>query len=201
MARPPFDHFRFIAPFYDHVFDVDGADGAALRTALALPADGLLLDAGGGTGRVSAQLQDDTAGVVVVDVSRGMLGQAREKNGLKPALGQVEALPFAGGKFERILIVDAFHHFYHHEESVAELWRVLAPGGRLVILEPNIERWQVRLIALAETLLLMRSHFYTAAEMTAMFGRMENARVAADVDSNPFQIVLVVEKLDQGVSA
>lgn len=201
MARPPFDHFRFIAPLYDHVFDVDGADGDALRAALALPADGLLLDAGGGTGRVSSRLQADTQGVVVVDVSRGMLRQAREKNGLQPALGQVEALPFADGKFARILIVDAFHHFYHYQEAAADLWRVLAPGGRLVILEPNIARWQVKLIALAETLLLMRSRFHTAAEMAALFSPMQNARVAADVDSNPFQIVLTVEKLDQGVSA
>lgn len=194
MARPPFDHFRFVAPIYDRVFTADGSDHAALREALALPAEGLLLDAGGGTGRVSAHLRSYTGGVVVVDVSRGMLAQAREKNALLPALGQVERLPFADGQFARILIVDAFHHFFHHAEAVEDLWRVLAPGGRLVILEPNIARWPVRLIALAETLLLMRSRFYTAAQLTAMFSPYQNARVAADVESNPFQIVLKVDK-------
>ncbi|MBN2470166.1 MAG: methyltransferase domain-containing protein, partial [Anaerolineae bacterium] len=139
-------------------------------------------------------LRPHTGGVVVTDVSRGMLAQAREKHGLYPALGQVECLPFADGQFARILIVDAFHHFFHHEEAVADLWRVLAPGGRLVIVEPNIARWQVRLIALGETLLLMRSHFYTAQEMLAFFSPYQNARAAADVDSNPFQIVLMVDK-------
>ncbi len=194
MPRPWFDHFRFVAPIYDHVFTADGADHAALGERLALPAEGLLLDAGGGTGRVSAALRAETGGVVVVDMSRGMLARAREKNGLYPTLGQVERLPFAAGQFARILVVDAFHHFFHYEEAVADLWRVLQPGGRLVIVEPNIARWQVRLIALAETLLLMRSRFHTAQELEALFSPYKNARAAVDVEGNPFQIVLTVDK-------
>ncbi|GAB4575899.1 MAG: hypothetical protein Kow0077_29720 [Anaerolineae bacterium] len=200
MPRPWFDHFRFVAPIYERVFDSDGADTRALREMLALPVDGLLLDAGGGTGRVSRQVADAVQGVVVLDASRGMLTRVRGGNSVWPALGVAEALPFPDGLFARILIVDAFHHFYEHQQAVRELWRVLAPGGRLVILEPNIERWQIKLIALAETVLLMRSRFYSAPALEALFARQENARVAADVDSNPYQFTLVVEKLDQGSS-
>ena len=43
--------------------------------------------------------------------------------------------------------------------SLTELWRVLMPGGRLVIEEPDIHQFPVKLVALAEKLTLFRSHF------------------------------------------
>jgi demethylmenaquinone methyltransferase/2-methoxy-6-polyprenyl-1,4-benzoquinol methylase len=197
MARPWFDHFRFVAPIYDHVFGSDSAP-QQFTDLLALPADGWLLDAGGGTGRVSDALRSQVHGIVIADVSLGMLRRAAGKNGVAPTLGQVERLPFADGQFARILIVDAFHHFYHYEEAAVELWRVLAPGGRLVIVEPDIARWQVKLIALGEKLLLMRSHFFRAEELGLLFKAQKNARVAVDVESNPFHIQLIAEKTGQG---
>ncbi len=194
MPQPIFDHFRLIAPFYDSVFDGDSAQ-ARLAVALALPIDGWLLDAGGGTGRVSATIAAQTGGVIVADVSHGMLRQARRKNGLRPTHSQVERLPFADGRFVRVLVVDAFHHFFHYEAAAREIWRVLQPGGRLVIFEPNIARWPVKLIALAETLLLMRSRFFRAEEIQRMFAALDGAEVAVNTDDDPFYIQLVAEKL------
>jgi ubiquinone/menaquinone biosynthesis C-methylase UbiE len=197
MPRPPFDHFRFVAAIYDR-FAGDGADGEAERRVLAellaLPVDGWLLDAGGGTGRISGGISSQTSGVVVADASLPMLRQARPKVGLFPARAQAERLPFADGVFARILIVDAFHHFYDQEAVTAELWRVLRPGGRLVLLEPNIERWAVKLIALGERLLLMRSRFYRAEALERLFTAQAKARVTVDTVRAPYQIQLVAEK-------
>lgn len=194
MSRPPFDHFRFFAPIYDFIFNAEsGHDG--LGEMLDLPIDGWLLDAGGGTGRISHGFSAQAGGVVVVDASFGMLQQARRKDDLRAAFSHVEQLPFPDGQFERILIVDAFHHFHHYEEAARELWRVLSPGGRLVIHEPNIARWQVKFIALGEKLTLMRSHFFNADEMRIMFAAQTDAQVTVDVESDPFYIQLVAEKM------
>jgi ubiquinone/menaquinone biosynthesis C-methylase UbiE len=193
MGRPIFDHFRFLAPLYDHVFNGEHAH-RELVEPLDLPVDGWLLDAGGGTGRIAQGLRDHAGGVIVVDVSHGMLRQARIKTRLHPTLGQAECLPFPGEQFDRILIVDAFHHFYAYDAAARDLWRVLKPGGRLLIMEPNIARWQVKLIALAERAMLMRSRFFTADEMFALFSSDPQARVTVDTESNPFYIYLTAEK-------
>jgi len=195
MARPRFDHFRFAAPFYDRAIAGDGVM-AAIVDLLALPVDGWLLDAGGGTGRISAGLTGPVGRVIVIDASHAMLRRARARGGLRPTLGHVEALPFPDGAFARILIVDAFHHFYHHTEAVGELWRVLAPGGRLIILEPNIARWPVKLMALGEKLLMMRSRFFTAPALAALLGRQPGAQVTVDTASTPLYIVLVAGKTE-----
>ncbi|MCZ7545056.1 MAG: class I SAM-dependent methyltransferase [Anaerolineae bacterium] len=88
----PLDHFSLVAPIYDRVFNgVIPSD--RLRALLDLPAQGWLLDAGGGTGRVSGALRDQVGGVAVVDYSPGMLAQAGRKNGLAQARARVQRLP------------------------------------------------------------------------------------------------------------
>jgi ubiquinone/menaquinone biosynthesis C-methylase UbiE len=161
------DHFSLVAPFYERAMGF--MDPAPLCEHLKLPIAGRLLDAGGGTGRVAQALRGLAGTIVVTDVSTGMLRQAAAKPGVCAVLARVECLPFADASFEHIIIVDAFHHFANQQQAVAELWRVLAPGGRLVIEEPNIERLSIKLIALGERLLLMRSTFYSPRAMSQMF--------------------------------
>lgn len=160
------DHFRFAAPIYDRVFASPQPD--RLRSLLELPAAGRVLDVGGGTGRVAQALRGLADEVVVVDESAAMLQQACLK-GLPAARGQAESLPFADGAFARILVVDAFHHLQDQQRAAAELLRVLVPSGRLVIEEPNVERASVRLLALAEKLALMRSHFHSPSAVQQIF--------------------------------
>jgi demethylmenaquinone methyltransferase/2-methoxy-6-polyprenyl-1,4-benzoquinol methylase len=149
-------HFDFLAPF----FDAAGGhrDPGALARVLGLPCPGLLLDAGGGTGRVSQSLAPLTGGVVVADLSRPMARRAARKPGLRAVAASSFHLPFAGGTFDRALVVDAFHHFSDAEGALRELLRVLRPGGRLVVEEPDHRRAVVRAIGRAERLLGMTSH-------------------------------------------
>jgi demethylmenaquinone methyltransferase/2-methoxy-6-polyprenyl-1,4-benzoquinol methylase len=161
---------------------------------LALPTEGRLLDAGGGTGRVAQTLHGLASQIVVTDVSHGMLCEAAPKNGLAPLQAHAELLPFPDTSFERILVVDAFHHFCNQHEAVIELWRVLAPGGRLVIEEPNIETWPVKLVALAEKLALMRSHFYAPHQIKAMLEPLQ-AHVEIHTDQQ-YTAWVVAQKQD-----
>ncbi|OQY37129.1 MAG: hypothetical protein B6243_01300, partial [Anaerolineaceae bacterium 4572_5.2] len=67
----------------------------------------------------------------------------------------VERFPFPDNSFDRALVVDALHHFHNQEQAIAELVRVLKKGGRLVIEEPDIHRFAIKLVALAEKAALM----------------------------------------------
>lgn len=158
-------HFDVIAGFYDHA--IAAPDPARLAAALRLPIPGLLLDAGGGTGRVAAGLHAQVGRWIISDLSAPMLAQAQIKGVALPLRASVERLPFADAAFDRVLAVDALHHFADQRLAVAELVRVLKPGGRIVIEEPDIRRRQVKLVALAEKLALMGSHFASPQQIAA----------------------------------
>jgi len=128
-----------------------------------------VVDIGGGTGRVSQSLAGTNL-VVVCDSSWGMVGESRRK-GLNACLAEAEHLPFPDGAFERALVVDALHHMGDQGRALAEALRVLAPGGRLVLEEPDLRLFAVRLIALAERLLGMRSRMLGERDLLALLRR------------------------------
>lgn len=162
-------HFDLLAHIYDRV--MHKREMAELAELMNLPTDGLLLDAGGGTGRASHAYRTQVGGIVISDLSRPMLEQARQKNALMPTQTIAEALPFADETFARIIVVDALHHFINQQEVLKELLRVLRPGGRLVIEEPDISRFSIKLLAVAEKLALMRSHFFALETIEKMIKR------------------------------
>ena len=170
-------HFNFLAPFYDRA--IPFARLEQTLKVLDLPHAGTLLDAGGGTGRVAAALRPHIGSVIVADVSRGMLAQARQKD-LAATSAETERLPFADGAFDRVLMVDALHHVVHQGETVRELYRVLKVGGRLVIEEPDLRTFPVKLIAIAEKLALMRSHFLAPAQIAALLPSDANVRIESE---------------------
>ena len=159
------DHFDFIAPIYDRM--IGPPDTERLQKLLKLPTSGWLLDGGGGTGRVSSHLNGLAGNIVVSDLSHRMLKKTREKQ-VRPVQAHVERLPFADEMFDRVLVVDALHHFCDQQEAIKDLLRVLKPGGRLVIEEPDLNHFGVKLLALAEKMLLMRSHFYPPQKIQEM---------------------------------
>ena len=172
---PIFDHFGFIAPFYDRVFKPGERDG--LIKLANLPVDGVILDAGGGTGRIAQFLQDQAAFVVVADLSLEMLVQAQAKEGLLTACSHTERLPFEEHSFDRIIMIDALHHVCDQMETAQELWRLVKPGGRIVIEEPDVRTWGVKALAVAEKLLGMRSHFLSPPAIAELFDGPAQVRI------------------------
>ncbi|MBT3392006.1 MAG: class I SAM-dependent methyltransferase [Chloroflexi bacterium] len=174
-----FDHFSILAPVYEKFIQPKPPE--YLWELAKLPTSGALLDAGGGTGRVAQFMSAKASQVVVADLSFDMLRQAKQKDRLLATCSHSERLPFADGYFERIIMIDALHHVCDQEETARELWRVLAPGGYLVIEEPDLRTFAVKLIALAEKLALMRSHFLTPPQIAQLFNGL-NAQTHIERD-------------------
>ncbi|MDY0018830.1 MAG: class I SAM-dependent methyltransferase [Anaerolineae bacterium] len=167
MPRPLFDHFGLLASFYDRV--IHPSHPTYLLELLALEPGQQLLDVGGGTGRVTQYFCEAEIMPTIVDPSLKMLRRAQGKACCMTCQGLSESLPFADDAYVRVLAVDSFHHFWDHERAARELLRVLMPGGRMVIEEPDIRRFPVKLIALMEQLALMRSRFYPPDALAELF--------------------------------
>ncbi|MFQ5776112.1 MAG: class I SAM-dependent methyltransferase [Kiloniellaceae bacterium] len=106
-----------------------------------------VLDAGCGTGAYSRAIVDRVGRIDAIDLSEGMLAQARAKLAPQAAAGRVRFhrgsiadLPFAAGSFDAAMINQVVHHlgdtaedgFSRLRRVVGEFARVLRPGGVLV---------------------------------------------------------------------
>ena len=111
-----------------------------------------VLDVATGTGmvaRAAAQLVGNARTVVGLDPSIGMLRQARPRFAGPLVQGQVEDLPFGGGRFDVVTIGYALRHAADLDVAFRECARVLRPGGRILVLEisrpPSRRRsWLIR---------------------------------------------------------
>jgi demethylmenaquinone methyltransferase/2-methoxy-6-polyprenyl-1,4-benzoquinol methylase len=128
----------------------------------------------------------------VLDPSAGMLRQAQAKGCCRVCQGRSEGLPFPDGIFDRVLAVDSFHHFWDYGEAAREMVRVVAPGGRIVVEEPDVRRFGVKVVALMERLLLMRSHFHRPAALASLF-EQAGGRVTLH-EEDPINYRAVIER-------
>jgi demethylmenaquinone methyltransferase/2-methoxy-6-polyprenyl-1,4-benzoquinol methylase len=140
--------FDSVATRYDLMNDLMSAGLHRLWKRFAIEASGVrpgerVLDIAGGTGdlallyarRVGAQGE-----VVLTDVNSAMLKLGRDRlldAGIVLPVAQCdgEKLPFAAGRFDCVSVAFGLRNMTHKEAALAEMRRVLKPGGRLLVLE------------------------------------------------------------------
>ena len=122
---------------------------ASARTLLADRSDARVLDIGGGMGRIAVPLAA-TYDVVLCDVSDAMLDLARAAAAKAPTPTRLHAalvdasqpLPYADESFDLIVCLDLLVHLPDPQAAVCELFRVLKPGGHVIIDNSNsVQVW------------------------------------------------------------
>ena len=112
---------------------------AAARTAQLVPAGARVLDCAAGTGEFSLAAAKRAGTVLCTDQSQAMLKQARKKaarrkvTNIRFAQRDVTALSDPDGSFDAVIAANVLHLLSQPEKAVRELWRVTAPGGRLIL--------------------------------------------------------------------
>ncbi|MBL8351869.1 MAG: bifunctional demethylmenaquinone methyltransferase/2-methoxy-6-polyprenyl-1,4-benzoquinol methylase UbiE [Burkholderiaceae bacterium] len=102
-----------------------------------------VLDIAGGTGdlaRAFAGHVGDTGVVLLTDINEAMLVTGRDRLldeglALPTAVCDAESLPFGTGAFDLVSVAFGLRNMTHKDVALAEMCRVLRPGGRLLVLE------------------------------------------------------------------
>ncbi len=153
---------------------VDALEKQAIFSLAEVRGGETALDAGCGTGNYSLELARRGARAWGIDPSAKMLEIARGKaheQGLPVEFthGFVEDLPFPDRTFDLITCVTALEFTSSPEDAVAEMVRILKPGGRLVVGVLNAwSLWAVaRRMGQKETI-YSRAHFFSPLELGAL---------------------------------
>ena len=106
----------------------------------SLGAEDRFLDVGCGPGAALEHAAATGAQVVAVDPSPSMVSRASKRvPTAEVRVGSAEELPFPDDYFTVAVNVASFHHWAHRDAGLREILRVLAPGGRLHIMEGMIK--------------------------------------------------------------
>jgi demethylmenaquinone methyltransferase/2-methoxy-6-polyprenyl-1,4-benzoquinol methylase len=103
----------------------------------------VILDVATGTGDLAlAAMSLNPDKIIGADIAQGMLdiGKLKSKragydNKIEFINADSAALPFANNSFDAIMVAFGVRNFQHLDQGLAEMYRVLKPGGRMIVLE------------------------------------------------------------------
>ena len=155
-------------------------------------------DLGAGEGSFALLLSQTAKRVIAVDTSARMIEVGREearRNGVTNIdyrLGDMEELPIVDAEVELVFFSQSLHHALHPARAIHEAARILAPGGRIVILDLARHRFEEARDLYADEWL-----GFTEEELESMLQRSNFTQIATSiVDKEPtppnFQTLLAV---------
>jgi SAM-dependent methyltransferase len=163
---------RDLAAMYDRVSDLQFEGGKRLVERLGLTEGACVLDVGCGTGRLAQWIVEraGAAGVVAgIDPLQARIDIARSRGGARFEVGQAEDLSaFEDASFDIVCMSSVFHWVDDKAKALAEVRRVLRPGGRLGITTLPHELARAGTVGLVLGPLLARAPYAGRVELSAL---------------------------------
>jgi ubiquinone/menaquinone biosynthesis C-methylase UbiE len=158
----------------------------------------VIADLGAGEGAFALLLAQRAKKVIAVDTSAKMIEVGREqalRHGVKNVeyrLGDMEEIPIEDSSVDLVFFSQSLHHALHPERALEGSWRILAPGGRIVILDLVKHRFEeAREVYADEWLGFSEAELETMLEK-AGFVQVETSILDKEAEGPQFQTVLAV---------
>ncbi|MGP8269026.1 MAG: ArsR/SmtB family transcription factor [Terracidiphilus sp.] len=158
----------------------------------------VIADLGAGEGAFALLLAERAKKVIAVDTSARMIEVGREqaqRHGIKNVeyrLGDMEEIPIEDSSIDLVFFSQSLHHALHPERAVAEAWRILHPGGRIILLDLVKHRFEeARELYADEWLGFSESEIESMLEK-AGFKNIETSVVHKEPETPQFQTLLAV---------
>ncbi len=137
-----------------------------------------ILDVPCGTGELERRLLAKWPNLCItgVDLSTGMLAQAKAKdkaNRVHWVEADVVELPMSDESFDCVVCANSFHYFSSPSKALAEMRRVLRPGGRLLLVDWCDDYWTCKACSMWHR--LTDKYFYQAYTLQACVALAEDA--------------------------
>jgi len=129
---PKLERYDIIGKDYTNTRKADKRIAEVLIECLGLPEESQVLDVGAGTGNYARVIAELGHFVTAVDPSATMISKAYKHGNIVWKQASAEAIPFAEAKFDAAYCTLSTHHFTNLQKSLAEVFRLLKPGGRFV---------------------------------------------------------------------
>ena len=155
-----------------------------------------IADLGAGEGLVSQLLARRARQIWCIDNSPRMVevgAELAKKYGLANVaykLGDIEKVPLADRSVDLAILSQALHHAHHPQVAVDEAYRILRPGGQLVVLELNEHSFEKARELYADVWLGFRESALHAFLKKAGFNKVEVTTVARENDEPYFETLL-----------
>ncbi len=154
--------------------------------------DKKLLDVACGTGQFTIKIKKENPKMKIfgVDSSPGMIEQALAKSTIVYwKIGKVEDLSYIDNMFDIVTCSHAFHHFPNPDKAMAEMYRVLKPGGLLVIADGYKHNFWGWLIFTIVELVEGNVHHTNEEERTALLKKYHF--IYSHIEVNPLVPTLI----------
>ncbi len=141
-----------------------------IKDVLELQGDEVVLDIGGGTGRLADHLSKDCQIVYVLDESKGMLSKVKANKKVLPVLGNALDTTFDSNSVDMVIMSDVLHHIKNQKKLIEEIYRILKKDGKLVILDFEKKHIKIKILRLFEYILFGKLYFRTSKETINLIG-------------------------------
>ncbi len=158
----------------------------------------VIADLGAGEGTFSLLLAERATRVIAVDSSAKMVEVSREqalRHGVRNVeyrLGDMEELPIDDASVDLVFFSQSLHHALHPQRALQEAYRILAPSGRIVILDLLKHRFEEAREIYADEWLGFSESELEAMLQKAGFTQLQSSVVHKEPEAPHFQTLLAI---------